>query len=211
MLHRFLHHKIHQVQIAFWLLVALLLVSCAPPAPPRVSPQTTAADPAALIFVADPQASSADRDAALSQFGNPPLAAYANLDGVMLKYPLGRPINESDGGILLTSQENVPEDLLAQLLYAMAVTDSSYACVQRGDQAFGAISLLAWQELATGQSTSGSGPNQCGSIAGGLAVEGECEKCGCIPPMGGNPPVCHFPGMMSWRMDPVIATPTPTP
>ena len=191
------------------LLAAFLLVSCAAPAPPRADFQSIDSVPLPVVFIADRDASREDLSAALAHFDGPFEGGFANLDNGLQMYTLGNALNESEGGMLLTTDDSVPLQLVTDALFALAVTNAAFACVQGGDQAYGVIRRSVLEEFASDLSASGSGPDDCSNIAGSLAGNAQCENCGCIDPMGGNPPACPTAGMLPWPMSPTYATPTP--
>lgn len=197
-----------QARRALWLLAAFLLVSCAAPAPPRADFQSADSVPTSAIFIADPGASQEDFNSALAQFAGPYEGGFANLEDGLQMYRLGNALNESDGGLLLTKDDSVPFQLVNDALFALAMTDAPFACVKNGDQAYGVVRRSVLEESASDLFASGTGPDDCSHIAGGLAADDRCENCGCIDPMGGN---CPVTGMKQWHILPTFATPTPTP
>ena len=205
-----LHHLPVQAPCLLLLLAAFLLAACAAPPPPRAALRSADSAPASMVYIAALAAPQEDFRAALAQFAGPYEGGFANLEDGLQMYRLGNALNESEGGLLLTTEDSVSLPLVTDALFALAMTEAPFACVEGGDQAYGVIRRSVLEEFASDLSASGSVPDDCSNIAGGLVGDAQCENCGCIGPMGGNPPVCPTTGMLPWPMSPTYATPTPT-
>lgn len=183
-----------------WLLVVFLLVACAAPAPPRANFQSMDSVPIPQVFIADPNAPPESLSDALSQVDGSYGSGFDNLDGALQMYKLGNSLNESEGGLRLTGENTAPPQLLADVFLTLAVTSAPFACIQSEDQAYFVVRLSALEAFASSSPNPGTGPDDCSQILGSLGIDEQCEDCGCIGPMGGNPASCPTTGMQTWNL-----------
>lgn len=190
-----------------WLLVAFLLVSCAAPAPPQAAMlQAPEHSPEVRLYVNEFDASGADLTKILSQIDSDPQTGFSGVNGAQDKFRLGLPVND-DGGIKTSSEISLSDSQLSGLFSAVVAIDAAFSCMEVEDQAYWIINQATVTALLDNQTPLDPEVEgllaDCSDVAESLVDGAQCEDCGCIGPMGGNPSHCPTTGMRTWNPQPI--------
>jgi len=190
------------------------MLSCAAPPPPQATLRTLDATPASALYVTEFDATSETILKAAAAFSGSSVASIGRLDASQLNYKRGVKLDEGGNAFILPPASLVPEEVLPDLLFPLLIDLSSVACVQSGDQAYWAINQAAVEEIY--QSAAAADPAvaqllaDCSQVAETLLGE-VCPTCGCVGPMGGNPPRCPTTWLINRSQRPLLPTALPTP
>jgi len=184
-------------------LTGLLLFACAAPPPPQATIRTIDVTPGPVLYVLDTAATADDIREMLAGIDGSEYYPIGSLSAMRGNYYAGLPLHSDGAGLVIPEEADAPQEIWPDLLAPFLVGRSPVACMEYADNIYWVFDLAAMAELAPEAAV----VTHCGEV-----VEDEvCPECGCIGPMGGNPPRCTRDTMNVWYPQAVMPTPTPLP
>lgn len=200
----------HWIVFVCVMVTGLLALACAAPAPPRVTTNSAEliAGPAYYV-IAEGTQDQAILDIVATFRGNQPIA-IGSLPAMQTNYFQDKGLDDGTNGLHISTSSEDERDSLAQLIFPILIDRSQVTCTELDGQTLWAFNMesIAAMNVDVNNPDVADVVGECSEVAQEFAL-GMCKDCGCVGPMGGNPPRCTALGMNKWEGKPFITSSKP--